>query len=72
MARTSGINAARKLRNGARVNRWADKQYKKMHCLASLKANPLQGACMAAGIVVAKIGVSAKQPNSAVRKAVRV
>lgn len=66
------MNAARKLKQSYIHNRWADKRYKTMHFLASLKANALQGACQAAGIVTAKIGVSAKQPNSAVRKAVRV
>ncbi|KAH0573691.1 Ribosomal protein S23 [Spironucleus salmonicida] len=72
MARTSGINAARKLVNTSRINRWADKGYKKTHFLASLKANPLAGACQASGIVTQKVGISAKQPNSAVRKACRV
>lgn len=72
MARTAGIRAARKLRNLYRINRWADKRYKKTHLLSSIKADALQGACQAAGIVTQKIGVSAKQPNSAVRKAVRV
>lgn len=41
MARTSGIKAARKLCDSARVNRWADKRYKKTHLLASIKSNPL-------------------------------
>ena len=36
------------------------------------KADPLQGAPQAKGIVVEKVGVEAKQPNSAVRKCVRV
>jgi small subunit ribosomal protein S23e len=30
------------------------------------------GACMAKGIVLEKVGVEAKQPNSAIRKCVRV
>lgn len=72
MARTAGIRAARKLKDQYRINRWADKRYNKSHCLASIKADALQGACQASGIVTNKIGVSAKQPNSAVRKAVRV
>lgn len=72
MGKTNGILAARKLRNVRRVNRWADAQYNKAHLGVWLKANPLEGACMAKGIVTGKVGVSAKQPNSAVRKAVRV
>jgi len=72
MGKTNGILAARKLRNVRRINRWADAQYNKAHLGVWLKANPLEGACMAKGIVTSKVGVSAKQPNSAVRKAVRV
>jgi hypothetical protein len=37
-----------------------------------MKANPFGGATMAKGIVVEKVGIEAKQPNSAIRKAVRV
>lgn len=39
--------------------------------MTHLKANPLHGACMAKGIVLEKVGVEAKQPNSAIRKCVR-
>lgn len=37
-----------------------------------MKANPLKGAPHAKGIVVERIGIEAKQPNSAIRKCVRV
>jgi small subunit ribosomal protein S23e len=37
-----------------------------------MKANPFGGATMATGIVIEKIGIEAKQPNSAIRKCVRV
>ncbi len=37
-----------------------------------MKANPLLGASHAKGIVLEKVGVEAKQPNSAIRKCVRV
>jgi small subunit ribosomal protein S23e len=53
------------------VNRWADKQYNKSH-QSSRWTNPFGGASHAKGIVVEKVGVEAKQPNSAVRKCVRV
>jgi small subunit ribosomal protein S12 len=36
------------------------------------KANPLEGAPQARGIVLEKVGIESKQPNSAVRKCVRV
>ncbi len=68
----AGVNAARKLRKHRRINRWADKKYNKAHTVASIKANPMAGATMAKGIVLEKIGLESKQPNSAVRKGVRV
>jgi small subunit ribosomal protein S12 len=37
-----------------------------------VKSDPLEGAPQARGIVLEKIGVEAKQPNSAIRKCVRV
>ena len=36
------------------------------------KANPLEGSPQARGIVLEKVGIESKQPNSAVRKCVRV
>jgi small subunit ribosomal protein S12 len=36
------------------------------------KTDPLEGAPMARGIVVQKVGIESRQPNSAVRKCVRV
>lgn len=67
-----GIRCARKLRNHRRVQRWAQKSYKKKHLGTALKANPFEGASHAKGIVLEKIGIEAKQPNSAIRKCVRV
>merc|ERR1739847_248833 len=67
-----GIKCARKLRNNRRLQRWADLDYKKAHLGTTLKANPFGGSSHAKGIVVEKIGVEAKQPNSAIRKCVRV
>ena len=67
----AGIRAARKLRTDRRTNRWANKKYTKSHSKTAMKANPLGGASMAKGIVLEKI-IEAKQPNSAIRKCVRV
>eukprot|EP01083_Nonionella_stella_P144140 449455_1 len=72
MTKAHGINAGRKLARLRRVNRWADKKYKKRHLGTALKANPFGGSSHAKGIVLEKIGVEAKQPNSAIRKCVRV
>eukprot|EP00005_Dracoamoeba_jomungandri_P000235 CAMPEP_0174256010 /NCGR_PEP_ID=MMETSP0439-20130205/5283_1 /TAXON_ID=0 /ORGANISM="Stereomyxa ramosa, Strain Chinc5" /LENGTH=143 /DNA_ID=CAMNT_0015338435 /DNA_START=43 /DNA_END=474 /DNA_ORIENTATION=- len=72
MGKPRGIRAGRKLRNLRREERWADKGYKKAHLGTALKANPFGGASHAKGIVLEKIGIEAKQPNSAIRKCVRV
>ena len=52
-------------------SRWNDKEYN-ARLLGSRFKNPFMGSCMAKGLVVEKIGVESKQPNSAVRKGVRV
>eukprot|EP01117_Protostelium_nocturnum_P013901 TRINITY_DN5233_c0_g1_i1.p2 TRINITY_DN5233_c0_g1~~TRINITY_DN5233_c0_g1_i1.p2 ORF type:complete len:146 (+),score=39.29 TRINITY_DN5233_c0_g1_i1:61-498(+) len=67
-----GLRAARKLRLHRKEQKWADKQYKRAHLGTWLKANPFAGSSHAKGIVVEKIGIEAKQPNSAIRKCVRV
>merc|ERR1712126_547046 len=72
MGKPRGIKTARKIRTHRRVQRWADKDYKKAHSGTALKANPFGGASHVKGIVLEKIGVESKQPNSAIRKCVRV
>ena len=70
--KAKGIRAGRKLRLHRKAQCWADKQYKKRNLGTALKANPFGGASHAKGIVLEKIGIEAKQPNSAIRKCVRV
>ncbi|CAH0722190.1 unnamed protein product, partial [Brenthis ino] len=72
MGKPRGIRTARKHVNHRREQRWADKDYKKAHMGTRWKANPFGGASHAKGIVLEKVGVEAKQPNSAIRKCVRV
>lgn len=67
-----GLNAARKLRNHRREGRWADLHYKKRLLGTAFKSSPFGGSSHAKGIVLEKVGVEAKQPNSAIRKCVRV
>jgi small subunit ribosomal protein S12 len=52
--------------------RWSNKYYNRKMFMLDKKANPLEGAPQARGIVLEKVGVESKQPNSAVRKCVRV
>jgi len=72
MGKPSGIRTGRKLRFHRRDQRWNDKLYCKKHSVTAYKANPMGGSTMAKGIVLEKIGIEAKQPNSAIRKCVRV
>eukprot|EP00918_Siedleckia_nematoides_P062107 GHVU01135497.1.p2 GENE.GHVU01135497.1~~GHVU01135497.1.p2 ORF type:complete len:144 (+),score=14.76 GHVU01135497.1:180-611(+) len=72
MGKPRGIHTARKMRNRRRTQRWADNTYKKAHLGTRWKSNPFQGSSHAKGIVIEKLGIEAKQPNSAIRKCVRV
>lgn len=67
-----GLNAARKLRLHRKDQRWADLGYKKRALGTAFKSSPFGGSSHAKGIVLEKVGVEAKQPNSAIRKCVRV
>ncbi len=50
--------------------RWSNKWYKRRKLGLDYKADPLEGAPQARGIVLEKVGVESKQPNSAIRKCV--
>ncbi len=67
-----GMFAARKLIMKRKKFRWSDIKYRRRMLRLDEKADPLEGAPMARGIVIEKVGVEAKQPNSALRKCVRV
>ncbi|RLI83117.1 30S ribosomal protein S12 [Archaeoglobales archaeon] len=67
-----GLFAARKLIENRKKFRWSDRRYVRRILGLATKADPLEGAPMARGIVLEKIGIEARQPNSAIRKAVRV
>jgi small subunit ribosomal protein S12 len=66
-----GEFAARQLVEKRKRLRWSDRYYKRRMLMLDVKADPLQGAPMARGIVLEKVGVESKQPNSAIRKCVR-
>ena len=70
-SKTRGLGAGRKLRNLRREQRWADKDFNKAN-LGSEWKKPFAGCSHAKGIVLEKLGIEAKQPNSAIRKCVRV
>ena len=66
-----GEFAARTLLEKRKKFRWSDLHYKRRMLKLDVKSDPLQGAPMARGIVLEKVGVESKQPNSAIRKCVR-
>jgi len=66
-----GEFAARKLNKRRKKFRWSNIYYKRRMEKLDIKSDPLQGAPMARGIVLEKVGVESKQPNSAIRKCVR-
>ena len=67
-----GLLTARKLKLKRQKFRWSDKYYRRRMLKLKEKYDPLEGAPMARGIVLEKVGVESKQPNSALRKCVRV
>ena len=68
----NGLYAARKLKQRRKKFRWSDIYYRKKMLGLDIKTDPLEGAPMARGIVLEKVGIESRQPNSAVRKCVRV
>lgn len=70
--KSKGINAAIKLKKRRSSFRWANKKFVKKILGLKAKSDPLRGSSQANGIVLEKIQLEAKQPNSAMRKCVRV
>ncbi len=70
-SKTMGEFAARKLIERRKQFRWSDMYYKRRLLRLDVKADPLHGSPMGRGIVLEKVGVESKQPNSAIRKCVR-
>ena len=66
-----GEFAARKLRKKRKQFRWSNRYYNRRMLRLDQKVDPMEGAPMARGIVLEKVGVESKQPNSGVRKCVR-
>ncbi|ABR54583.1 ribosomal protein S23 (S12) [Methanococcus vannielii SB] len=67
-----GEFAGRKLLLKRKATRWQHYKYVNRELGLKVKADPLGGAPMGRGIVVEKVGLEAKQPNSAIRKCVKV
>jgi len=70
--KSRGLNAAKKLVKRRKRSRWMKKKYTRRVLGLKKKSDPLGGASQAKGIVLEKVQLEAKQPNSAMRKCVRV
>ena len=70
--KSNGINAAKKLTKRRVRSKWMDKKFVRATLDLKRKSDPLSGASQAKGIVLEKLQLEAKQPNSAMRKCVRV
>ena len=68
----TGLRAAKKLQARRKVSKWLNVEYKNRILNLKKKSDPLGGASQAKAIVLEKSQVEAKQPNSAMRKIVRV
>jgi small subunit ribosomal protein S12 len=67
-----GLFAARKLRLKRLKFRWSQREFRVRMMRLKERYDPLEGAPMARGIVLEKVGIESRQPNSALRKCVRV
>jgi len=68
----SGLGSGKKLKSRRAKFRWSQPTYVSRILKRKQKSDPLGGASQAKAIVLEKIQLEAKQPNSAMRKCVRV
>jgi small subunit ribosomal protein S12 len=67
-----GLYTARKLGLDRQRHRWSDMYYKRRTLHLKEKSDPLEGSAQAKGVVLEKVGIEAKQPNSAIRKCIKI
>jgi len=70
--KSRGLNAGNKLQERRVKGRWHSKWFIKSALRLKEKADPLEGSHQAKGIVLEKVQLEAKQPNSAMRKCCKV
>ena len=70
--KSNGMNTGKKLKARRSSGRWHKQKYVRRVLNLKEKSDPLEGAHQARGIILEKIQMEAKQPNSAMRKCVRV
>ena len=67
-----GLNTARKLSLDRQRHKWSDRYYKRRTLHLKERSDPLEGSAQAKGVVLEKVGIEAKQPNSAIRKCIKI
>lgn len=70
--KSNGLNTGKSLIRRRHRSKLLDPYYIKRNFNLREKADPLEGASQAKGIVLEKVQMEAKQPNSAMRKCCRV
>lgn len=68
----NGLFAGKKCIDKRRKYRWKDPNYKHKALKLKEKHDPMEGAMQARGVVLEKVEIEARQPNSAMRKCVKV
>ena len=71
-----GLFSGSKMKSDRKRYRWKERKFRNRQAKRKqggvLKHDPLRGSPQAKGIVIEKVGFEAKQPNSAIRKAVKI
>jgi small subunit ribosomal protein S12 len=71
-SKSQGLNAGKKLSKRRHAGRMSHAKYVRRVGKLKEKSDPLEGSSQAKGIVLEKVQLEAKQPNSAMRKCARV
>ncbi len=67
-----GLFSARGVKENRKTFKWDLREFKRKMLSLDVKADPLEGSPQARAIVLEKVGIESRQPNSAVRKCVRI
>ncbi len=70
--KSRGLNAGKSLKSRRQKFRWAQKVWVRKFLKLKKKSDPLEASHQAKGIVLKKVQIEAKQPNSGLRKCTRV
>lgn len=70
--KSNGLNTAKKLKSKRKSARWKLRRYIRRTLKLKERSDPLAGASQAKAIILTKTEMEAKQPNSAMRKCVKV